>query len=90
LPAIIWLVSICFILVTWLILKTSNYRFTLVGTKLSATDVTVYLNDCMTNSGHALVSDFRNLWPYSYVNKVRVQMFFLGKTNNLSWQDKMA
>lgn len=56
------------------------------GTALSDTDVTSYLNDCINNSGHALVSDFRNLWPYSYVNKSA------GKTvlpwaaaNRLSW-----
>ncbi len=28
-----------------------------------------YLEDCIDNSGYALLSDFRNLWPYSYVNK---------------------
>jgi starch-binding outer membrane protein, SusD/RagB family len=27
------------------------------------------LTDCVTNSGYALLSDFRNLWPYSYVNQ---------------------
>jgi starch-binding outer membrane protein, SusD/RagB family len=27
------------------------------------------LTDCVNNSGYALVSDFRNLWPYSYVNE---------------------
>lgn len=56
------------------------------GAVLNAADLTSYLNDCINNSGHALVSDFRNLWPYSYVNKSA------GKTvlpwaaaNNLSW-----
>jgi len=56
------------------------------GATLSDIDVTSYLNDCINNSGHALVSDFRNLWPYSYVNKSA------GKTvlpwaaaNSLSW-----
>ncbi|WP_194768097.1 RagB/SusD family nutrient uptake outer membrane protein [Tamlana sp. I1] len=39
------------------------------GNTLSATDVAGYLNDCIANSGYALVSDFRNLWPYSYVNQ---------------------
>lgn len=38
------------------------------GGSLSASDVKVYLEDCMNNSGHKLASDFRNLWPYSYVN----------------------
>ncbi|WP_445738427.1 RagB/SusD family nutrient uptake outer membrane protein [Mariniflexile sp.] len=38
------------------------------GGSLSAGDVTNYLNDCIVNSRYALASDFRNLWPYSYVN----------------------
>ena len=38
------------------------------GGSLSANDVAAYLDDCIANSGYALVSDFRNLWPYSYVN----------------------
>ena len=38
------------------------------GGSLSATDVATILNDCIMNSGHELASDFRNLWPYSYVN----------------------
>lgn len=38
------------------------------GGSLSASDVLAQLNDLMTNSGHKLASDFRNLWPYSYVN----------------------
>lgn len=31
-------------------------------------DVLGYLEDVMNNSGYDLASDFRNLWPYSYVN----------------------
>jgi hypothetical protein len=59
----------------------------LVGGKtLSATDVAAYLNDCMTNSGHALASDFRNLWPYSYVNKsAGTNVLPWAATNNLAW-----
>ncbi|WP_167604902.1 RagB/SusD family nutrient uptake outer membrane protein [Maribellus sediminis] len=38
------------------------------GGSLSASDVKTYLEDCINNSGYGLVSDFRNLWPYSYVN----------------------
>jgi len=38
------------------------------GGSLSSSDVAAYLEDVMNNSGHALASDFRNLWPYSYVN----------------------
>lgn len=59
----------------------------LVGGKtLSATDVAAYLNDCMTNSGHALASDFRNLWPYSYANKsAGTNVLPWAATNNLAW-----
>jgi hypothetical protein len=39
----------------------------------------------MTNSGHAF-DDFRNLWPYSYVNKsAGTNVLPWAKTNNLSW-----
>lgn len=56
------------------------------GGVVTAADVTTYLNDCMTNSGHALVSDFRNLWPYSYLNKVAGKTILpWAATNNLSW-----
>lgn len=56
------------------------------GGKLGATEVTAYLNDLMTNSGHALVSDFRNLWPYSYVNKSAGKIVLpWAATNNLAW-----
>lgn len=56
------------------------------GKTLTATDVTGYLNDCMTNSGHKLASDFRNLWPYSYVNKSAGAIVLpWAATNNLSW-----
>lgn len=40
-----------------------------------------YLDDCITNSGHSLVPDFRNLWPYSYANVD----YAYAKNNNLSW-----
>ncbi len=39
------------------------------GGSLTSAQVAAYLNDCINNSGHKLVSDFRNLWPYSYVDK---------------------
>ncbi|PWK24707.1 RagB/SusD family nutrient uptake outer membrane protein [Maribacter polysiphoniae] len=39
------------------------------GGSLSGSDVAGYLNDCINNSGYDLVSDFRNLWPYSNLNK---------------------
>lgn len=39
------------------------------GTTLTKEQVVGHLNDIMTSSGYELASDFRNLWPYSYINK---------------------
>jgi starch-binding outer membrane protein, SusD/RagB family len=56
------------------------------GSKLTANDVAVYLNDCITNSGYKLASDFRNIWPYSYVNKASGKTLLpWAATENLSW-----
>jgi hypothetical protein len=56
------------------------------GGALSATNVASYLNDCIDNSGHALVSDFRNLWPYSYLNESAGKIVLpWADTENLSW-----
>jgi len=59
---------------------------TVGGASLKATDVAAYLNDCISNSGYKLVSDFRNLWPYSYVNtSAGANVLPWATTNNLSW-----
>ncbi|WP_372746409.1 RagB/SusD family nutrient uptake outer membrane protein [Lutibacter sp.] len=56
------------------------------GSSLSASDVTTYLNDCINRSGYALASDFRNLWPYSYVNKsAGTTVLPWAETEGLSW-----
>lgn len=56
------------------------------GSALTAANVATYLNDCISNSGHALASDFRNLWPYSYVNKSAGKIVFpWAETEKLSW-----
>ncbi len=39
------------------------------GGEFTKSDVAGHLEDVIKKSGHALVSDFRNLWPYSYVNE---------------------
>lgn len=39
------------------------------GGSVTKTEVISYLDDCIANSGHRLAEDFRNLWPYSYVNE---------------------
>ncbi len=56
------------------------------GSALTGTQVAAYLQDCMTNSGHKLASDFRNLWPYSYVNKASGKNVLpWATTEGLSW-----
>jgi hypothetical protein len=35
------------------------------GGTIPRDEVIGYLEDCITNSGHGLVGDFRNLWPYT-------------------------
>lgn len=57
------------------------------GGSLSASDIASYLDDCIANSGHELASDFRNLWPYSYVNESAGDTTVLpwAHQNNLSW-----
>ncbi len=54
---------------------------------LSATDVANYLEDVINNSGYRLASDFRNLWPYSYVNIAANDTTILpwAAENDLSW-----
>jgi len=51
------------------------------GSSLGKQDVINYIEDCIKNSGHDLISDFRNLWPYSYSNKE----YGYAKDNNLMW-----
>ncbi len=39
------------------------------GGTITKEQVISELTDCVNNSGYALVSDFRNLWPYSHLNQ---------------------
>ncbi|PID71227.1 MAG: RagB/SusD family nutrient uptake outer membrane protein [Flavobacteriales bacterium] len=56
------------------------------GGSLSAEDIKGYLEDCMNNSGHKLADDFRNLWPYSYVNIASgTTVLPWAETEGLSW-----
>jgi hypothetical protein len=44
------------------------------------------LTDCMNNSGYELQSDFRNLWPYSYVNQSAGSVKYpWANTEGLAW-----
>ena len=51
------------------------------GSILTKQRVIDYVDDCIANSSHALISDFRNLWPYSYSNKD----YKYAVDNNLEW-----
>ena len=53
------------------------------GGEISKDQVIAWLDECTDTSisGHDLVSDFRNLWPYSYV-----QDYKFTKNNNLKWE----
>jgi hypothetical protein len=51
------------------------------GGEITKTQVQDYLVDVINNSGHALVPDFRNLWPYSYDSTV----YNYAKINDLKW-----
>lgn len=56
------------------------------GGSLSASDITTYLNDCIANSGYSLTPDFRNLWPYSYVNtSAGAEVLPWAADNSLAW-----
>lgn len=51
------------------------------GEKITKQQVTDWLIDCIENSGHGLLTDFRNLWPYSYAKD-----YAYTKANNLQWE----
>jgi hypothetical protein len=50
------------------------------GGEIRREQVVEWLTDCIENSGHALVDDFRNLWPYAYVQDYRYT-----KNHGLHW-----
>lgn len=51
------------------------------GGEVTKQEVINWITDCIDNSGHDLVGDFRNLWPYSYV-----QDYSYTKENGLKWE----
>lgn len=56
------------------------------GSSLTKTDVAAYLQDCISKSGYSLTPDFRNLWPYSYVNESAGSVVLpWADTEGLSW-----
>lgn len=50
------------------------------GNQVTKDQVVTWIVDCVENSGHGLLPDFRNLWAYSYV-----QDYKYTADNNLSW-----
>lgn len=50
------------------------------GTVLDKQKIISILDDCIEKSGHALISDFRNLWPYSLVPDYKYN-----QENGLKW-----
>jgi starch-binding outer membrane protein, SusD/RagB family len=51
------------------------------GGTVTKAQVVAWVDDCVANSGHGLIPDFRNLWPYSYANVD----YPYAKNNGLSW-----
>lgn len=56
------------------------------GGTFTKANVIALIDDCIKNSGHSLVSDFRNLWPYSYATDTAGGYVYpFARNNNLNW-----
>ena len=53
------------------------------GGSISKSQVVTWLEDCIQNSGYGLISDQRNLWPYT--NPYTKADYPYAKDNNLEW-----
>jgi len=53
------------------------------GTELAKSDVSAWIDDCVTNSGYSLVLDFRNLWAYT--NRLTKEDYTYTKGKGLDW-----
>lgn len=53
------------------------------GGNITKAQVIQWLDNCISNSGHELISDFRNLWPYS--NKYTKPDYPYSTNNNLQY-----
>ena len=51
------------------------------GGSITKDQVIAWTDDCIANSGHGLIDDFRNLWPYAY----DTAEYPYAKNNNLKW-----
>lgn len=54
------------------------------GGSVSKSQVVTWLEDCIQNSGFGLVSDQRNLWPYT--NPYTAKDYLYDQENNLNWE----
>ena len=54
------------------------------GGSISKAQVASWLEDCIQNSGYDLVSDQRNLWPYT--NPYTAKDYEYDQINNLNWE----
>ena len=54
------------------------------GGSISKSQVVTWLEDCIQNSGYGLVSDQRNLWPYT--NPYTKPDYPYAKDNDLNWE----
>jgi hypothetical protein len=52
------------------------------GGKITKDQVIGWVDDCVANSGAALVSDFRNMWPYALKDSTK---YGYAKKNGLQW-----
>jgi starch-binding outer membrane protein, SusD/RagB family len=50
---------------------------------IAKADVVSYIEDCINNSGHKLISDQRNLWPYT--NPYTAPYYVYTKDKGLAW-----
>lgn len=50
------------------------------GGSIKKEEVIAWIDDCVANSGHSLMPEFRNLWPYAYCKDYKYKV-----DNNLSW-----
>lgn len=56
------------------------------GTTITKDQVVAWLADCKDNSGYQLMSEFRNLWPYSVANATNSgKPYKFAVDNNLNW-----
>jgi len=55
------------------------------GGSVTKAEVITWVDDCVNNSGHGLIPDFRNLWPYTFSNDQYPSQYAYVVNNNLKW-----